>query len=600
MRLVRHIGLVIFFFVQFSSYGQKFDYKNEFELFIEAVSSGQSIDLTSNQKEKLRTYVRKEPEYFVSLFSKNLDIESINQIKVKNYLYSLLTIAHYNLGDLKKASFYNQKELESFKDYNYNLSDSLRAFSNKTILFYSLDQPTDALKSAVTLHERLVDFEFNADVVKLYKQLATIYSLLQFDQEAFDVLEFVIDKAKSSGKEEYLGEVYVTIAYYHLSQGKLDFAENYLIKSKEYIKTKPYLKRRILGGYAKLYQLKGEFEKANKYYKSAFNAFLEYPDVISMAWIIKDYIFFLREYPAYTDIIFLEKTFEYLKEHENVDLLEFEKNILEIDLGIRYLKRDFDIVYADLIIERDRIKTLLHEMKISFVQSNIDYHYQEKINTTTVKQLKLEKKNNANKIYFLYYLLGGLTIFLIILILFLTVYRKNQQNKSKLRVKENEVTREKLKRQKIQNQQLQAEKDNALAYAQRSAKQLDKHKGLLSRLESVIQEVKNSEDFNAGLRILQSFNNEFKEFLNGVFEEEIITNFKHTQKNKYETLKSKLGNDSSSEFLLAVLYVIGFNTKECSVSLGKSEKAIRSIRYRLRKLLDIDKETDLEKYLDSL
>lgn len=600
MNLLRQIVFILVLLVHFVSFGQRIVSEKDFNQFFETVLVAESIELSKEQKQELKTYVRKEPEHFISVLNDKNLLAKVKRTRVKNYLYSLLTIAHYNLGDLKKASYYNQQELEGFKDYNYNLVDSLRAFSNKIILFYSLDQPTDALKSAVTLHKRLINFEFNEDVVVLYRQLATIYSLLQFNNEAFDVLEFVIDKAKSKGKEAYLDEIYITIAYFHLSLDQSELAHSYLEKAEAYIKENPYLHRKVLAGYASLFNLKGDYEKSNFYYQSTIKAFKEYPDVISLARILKDYLFFLRDFSEFVDIEFLQGAFNYIKKYENVDLLEFEKNIIEIDLGIRYLKNEFNTAYADLVSKRDSVNALLHQMNISFVQSNIDFHYQDKINVATLEQLKLEKKNSTNKINFLYLLSISLGVLLVLLVLFLSVFRKNQKNKSKLREKEVEITREKLSKQELQNKQLKAEKENAMSYVQFTAKQISKQKGLLSRLEHVIQEVKKTKDYNESVRILQNFNNESKEFLNGVFEEEIISNFKISQKNKYETLKANLGNDTSSEFLLAVLYTIGFNTKECSVSLGKSEKAIRSLRYRLRKQLDLDTETDLKSYLDGL
>lgn len=62
----------------------------------------------------------------------------------------------------------------------------------------------------------------------------------------------------------------------------------------------------------------------------------------------------------------------------------------------------------------------------------------------------------------------------------------------------------------------------------------------------------------------------------------------------------KIGNENSYEFLLALLTLLDFNTKEISTSLNKSEKAVRSIRYRLRKLLELESEADLIEVLKSI
>lgn len=57
---------------------------------------------------------------------------------------------------------------------------------------------------------------------------------------------------------------------------------------------------------------------------------------------------------------------------------------------------------------------------------------------------------------------------------------------------------------------------------------------------------------------------------------------------------------SASDQLLCMLIYLGYNTDEVSVFLGISHPSVNSARYRLRRKLNLDKQTDLDMFIASL
>ncbi len=557
--------------------------------------------ISDAKKNELKEWVRKHPNEFITIITSDSTILSESSIEKQALLYNLLTVAYYNIGQVAKAAEFNQMELDTYPLFSYNLTDSLQAYSNKTILFYSLNEPYNAMEVAINLHERLSKFSLNDDIVVLYHQLATIYGLVQLEEESEEVLQYVIEKSTEKKiSPEHLAPIYLTMAYKKNREGDENQAFYFLDKVKGVLPFNQQLERRYLAGLAIAYQQKGDNQKAKDLYKRAFEAFVEYPDVISVARLFKDYMIFLRTSGLHINVDFIQDGLAYIKSFSNVDNQEYLLNCWKIELNLRYFLGKIDQSTVELSFKVDSLQGELNQKYLYFLKSNRDYHFQEQIHRISLDQLRLEKKNASNRLVLLYYISGLLLSSMIFLFLFLRNQKKLVQAKFKLQEKEAAIAKKEVERANQARQKVEMERNFEKQKAEQLSLQADKQKALLSRLDAVVQEVKKVKDLGEGIRILQSFNNEFKQFLNGVFEQEMLVDFKMNQSKKYNKLKEILGTDESSEFFLAVLFIQGFSTKEASLSLGKSEKAVRSMRYRLRKQLNIDTDTDLEQYLQSI
>ena len=67
----------------------------------------------------------------------------------------------------------------------------------------------------------------------------------------------------------------------------------------------------------------------------------------------------------------------------------------------------------------------------------------------------------------------------------------------------------------------------------------------------------------------------------------------------YRQLQSKLSQRNSIELLYCIMLILGYSSEEIARTLQRSEKAVKSLRYRIRKKLDLGEEEELLPYLQN-
>ena len=565
--------------------------------FIENLNANQKIELSNSEKADIKDYIRRNPKTAIRLIDQ-VKISKISS-RSKTFIYDLLTTANYNIGYIEKASLYNDSLLKNLNNYSYNLTDSLKAFSNKMILFYSLNQPVDALKSAVNLHKRIRSFEIDNSTLLLYQQLGVLYSLLEFNEESKEVLEIGIEEAEKQNLDRRLMQLQLVLAYQHNKDSNYDEALNLLKNVEKNIDIVPQLARRIYTGLASSYKAIGDTLKSSENYKKAIHEFFKYPDILTLSSVTAEYATFCYENPYFNNDNTLNEAYNYLKDFDYIDLPEFKVNLYTLELMKAIIENKIDAELQTLLFQRDKLKNQIQKTKNDFILENLDYHYKDEIHKETMAKLSAENKQARTKNKYLVIISIISSIFVVCISIIFFYYFKNQREKLKLKEDKLSLSQQKLINEQSLLNKLREEQEREKERHQRSLKQLEKHKAILNRLDHILSDLKEYKGDEL-VKELKGFKLDFGEYLSGLYQDEVIDNFKIFNEKKFETFKSVIGNEKSSEFLLAVLLIQGFNTKEISTSLGKSEKAVRSTRYRLRKLLEINKETDLINFLKQL
>lgn len=272
-----------------------------------------ALQIDQAEKRQIELFYRAKPGETLAIIksfrTKGLHIPA----EVNHYLLEIETISNYNLGNLNKAIQHNDTQLNNLQYFQFELADSLGILANRMILFYTTEQPINALSFGIQLEKKLSAIPLNEKTIRLHKLLATIYGLLGFEKDAFRVLESTIDKLKNEGLQEFLGDFYVVKAFELLKNGAYENVLQFATMAQEYINHQPFLNRRIYAALANYHWNTGDLKTANDYFIQAFEAYQEFPDVISASQVLSEYAKFMHENSAYQNASFLSDGLSYLK-----------------------------------------------------------------------------------------------------------------------------------------------------------------------------------------------------------------------------------------------------------------------------------------------
>ncbi|MCC5923164.1 MAG: hypothetical protein JJT77_05215 [Crocinitomicaceae bacterium] len=590
--------LLIQFFV--CAYGKS----NALEgLLDKIVQNPTALQIDQTEKRQIELFYRAKPEETLAIIksfrAKGLHIAP----EINHFLLEIETISNYNLGNLSSAIQFNDAQLLNLQYFNHELADSLGSIANRMILFYTLEQPSDALSFALVLERKLKLIEEENKSIRLHKLLAVIYALLRFDEDAMRILNETIKQYEHRKEHGDLNELFMVKAFELLKQQRHEEAIEFLNLMEKDLSHQPFLLRRIYAARAELALQQNKKHEADHFFRKSFQEYQNFPDVISASQVLSDYSKLMMSYNEFYDENFLNNGLKYLKQYKTCDHLHFLKNLHQIELVIlsKNITKDNNLDrFLFLHQEIDSLKNLINQNSQQFISQNLNYYYENEVQRISILELQRGKEKTEIQAK-LYITIAVFLLFCLLFVLFaFKQIRKNQSNKILLESQAKKIAEEQLAKKKIENEILAIEQNSMQERLRSNLEQIEKYKGVFARFDNILLEVKKAPDQSSVVRIVQLFHNEFKDYVGGIFENEIKKDFKKNSPKKYSALVDKIGNENSYEFLFALLTLLDFNTKEISTSLNKSEKAVRSIRYRLRKLLELDREADLIEVLKNI
>lgn len=550
--------------------------------------------------DSINSLVRQHPEKAIELIaplSKDTDRLTNEQL---NFVYEWLTIAHYNIANLNRAAEYNQMQLDNFAAYPFDLLDSLNSYSNKMILFYTLNRPTDALKSAVALEKRLSRFNFSTKLVRMYRQVTILYNLLGLTDESYALATETLEKIQDKNHQTYQSDFMLIISEHYLSFNQPDKAKDYLHQALSLTDEPGIERKRIYAFLANTSIHLNDIDSAFFYFEKSFNYYHRYPEILSMAGVLAQYSKLLMKFPDDNKINSLRRNLNYIKRFNDKDNLPLQRDLLTIELSISSMTESIDQEILQKIYKRDSIAEVLWNLDQRQAIQNLNAQFQSDLKDLSIKNLKEKNKQKELVLQYFYFALLFVGICLILSIVAVVFYRKNFKAQKQLSELEAQRMNEKMEIEKKEKQKIEEERNKMQINMQKSLTKIEKQNALFNRLDELIKQVRKSDTLSEAEKMLQNFNMELKEFNEGIFEDEVMNDFKAMYPDKHRKLLDLLLSENNSEFLYAALVLMKFSTREIAISLNKTEKAVRSIRYRLRKKLKIEEDVDLIKFLNEL
>lgn len=226
---------------------------------------------------------------------------------------------------------------------------------------------------------------------------------------------------------------------------------------------------------------------------------------------------------------------------------------------------------------------------------NVQLIYQE-------QQIQLKDKENEvlvekNKHFFYRVLIGMLSLFILILILFLYGKKRISLMRAKKELAENKFEIEKLAKEKA-NLELKYKNKDLTDFAIDISRKQEVLTEVKSKLNEILDNKTIELDLKKDLKTLIQYTNnnllvdeQLKEFQKNV--EEVNYKFLDTLQKKYPELTELDKN-------VCGLMRLGLSTKEIATMRNVSYKAVKMSRYRIRKKLNLEAETDLVEFLKGI
>ena len=188
-----------------------------------------------------------------------------------DYATALSSIAHFyrHVQDYTSAEKYCMQALAIYKDV---LGENCRGYINELehiALLSSLKHEHDkAITYLLEVFDRKKKIfgEENINTYQTIKDLAIEYAKAGDSSTAEIYIKTIVKYYKRTHNEDFLGSIFFNIGVAFHQANKLDIAERYYLESIKYSKGDEAYYYELLVGIGYLYNLKGDFDSAEKYY----------------------------------------------------------------------------------------------------------------------------------------------------------------------------------------------------------------------------------------------------------------------------------------------------------------------------------------------
>ncbi|MGB0175514.1 MAG: hypothetical protein ACPF9D_00010 [Owenweeksia sp.] len=510
----------------------------------------------------------------------------LDSAALRAYFYEAMTVAYYQaLGDLKGAHKMILKEIDALQEFSAPVDKLAPAYSRLMFILVDLNETEKAYETSLQLKEMLPGIEDSYVKSFSLRQLCAFYQRTRDLDDAAKTCTEAIQYNKSEDITYLMGGLYETLALVATS-GKAD-ADSILRLRRQAIRydliNGDSLDLRVVyRNMALTFESIGQPDSAEYYFRKTFEIYNRHPYFLGWVQDQTSYgsLLLNRGKPTLVKPI-LDTVESVVKQH-------LEKHLNSLISLAKLQSRYYAYTGAyDRFREADNradsLELLEQEEREVEVREEMMARYEADKKEAENQLLKARNKARSRDVWFLVILCS-----LLFLLSLLLIQRRGKDKKIHL--------------QKMQLSQMEA---NAIKI---------RMEGLRSDLEERVKQVMVQQAHNTELKELieelqattdslsvKKKASQMKRHINMRIEEdtliEIDDKMGQLYPRLYSYLKDNIGASRRNEILSTAMYFMGYETRDIATLLQRTEKAIRSMRYRVRKKLDL---TDTDDLLDFL
>ncbi len=448
----------------------------------------------------------------------------------------------------------------------------------------------DEFWNALILSEKIENTALEASI---YLEIGRIYSFYKRTKYAFKYLNASLDLTKKLIKSDQLAQEHIVKNYLAFTStyreiNNLEMAKKYLDSC--YLFSKGDLLKQTNLSYLK-------FEKAY-----VLNKEKKHQEASSLMEDIEPW--FLKNDPSYLVLVYsywgdikkddldIDSSHNFYKKALDISKkynghIDFSPLIYQKLSKLYVMKGDYKSAYENALMEKNLDAQFFDsrsENNSNILEIKDKYILERKNRAKHMQQQQFKELKQADKILTLQRVILLVTIALIVIIgLFCFTYLRSKHNVEKELIKRNK---------EFQIQEANALLDKKDKEITTSALQLVRKDEFLKKLEIQLKQMEGGIKSSEINKILKSVS-----FTSVDLWDEFKLRFSSINNKFYKNLSDNFPDLSKNEQRLCTLIKLNFNSKDISKLLGVSVQSVHTSRYRLRKKLNLSKDTSLEKFL---
>lgn len=509
-------------------------------------------------------------------------VSEMNDSLLLANVYSKFSVLFGNIyRDLNKSIEYNEKALNLFRKLPNMSRKYLQAISLQMLMSYDNQELDKAMEYALELQQLAERQEETLAKLYGYRQLCTFYIKVPDFERAYEFCRIGIKLNKKEERIDFLPVFYETMAIIKsVKEKNQDSAIYYRKKGISLPNIQEYELPVSYRNLAMDYRDLGIMDSAELYFNKSIKISKKYPwPIVTNSTFIEYAAFLLKDKKPEAASHILDSLIEnsLLGPTELASLYRV-KLIASLDLDdqggfhISLFKRD-----SILMDKYDQEKTLAREEMIA------KYELMEK----EAENLRLEKRNDLYRWYI---------ILAVILVSSLIAVGLLLRDKAKKKVELLKLEAEKeAKRLKFVKEKFEMQRQRLREIINQQMLEQNRNLELMEMVEELSSSAENKIVENKA-KIIQR---KLKSYSSKDGVEKLRVEARLVYPELYSFLENHPSKSNKIELTYCLMVVMGYSQEDVARALQRSEKAIKSLRYRIRKKMELSEDQSLKEYLTS-
>lgn len=577
----------------------------------------------------------------------NLALEIANECKLFSkdnpYVlaksYRVIGAGHLYLGKYRESEegYLKALDYDLLNKDTLNLIKDYRGIAIVNGEVRNFEKSSKNLKTALNLANKIKNFK---EVIIINESLGIFNFYQKKYLNAVTHYEMALSLSNELGDSSSLFSIYYNLAGVYAEIENEELALKYLLKSRELIskQNNKYVEGSIYSSIAGVYTKMKKNDLALLNYEKAIELYLDCSYTKGLAYISISLAIIYEEMGEINrSNTYAKEAFEYANSIEDNVVLslyhnliskisfsykEYDKSIINSDLALEYAIKSKDILrekealeslykvydelkipekaysfYKNYVVLKDSLEGLEMVAKIENLELKRSLELVQKegeIKTQKLKLIEEEDRLEKSQIYLTIAITGFLFLFTVVFFIFrISKVKKEKEitekNKTLIEVK-SKLTQLSLAKEKEKKTSLEKE-------VQLKNSRIKQLANSINQKNELLDEFSNEKIFNENNNLKKRFNKlidseEERSFFNQEIQQ-IDANFHIALKENYPHL-------TANDLKLCSMLKIGLSSKEMASLLSISSSSVDVARSRLRKKLDINKDEDLSKILNSI
>ncbi len=526
-----------------------------------------------------------------------LSIEKkINRYKpgFQAYLYETLLITTYQyLGDLSLSQFYLSKQIALQQELG-SIEPLIRSFSQLMYLQSDMDSSNKAIETSLKVINLLDSVEDKNLKAFIYRQLCGLYQHVGEPKRGLALCNTALKYMTKNDIQPYQGDVYESMALMKQTSGAL-IEEVIEIRKKgiefALMNKDTFNLRTMYRNLARNYVTLNQPDSAQRYFDYTFEIYTRHP--YFLGWIFDQIAYgrFLIAQNRWEEVPVLLDTLKVASQKVPENITS-KREIADLQMRYYAATENYNAFETQLAIKDSLNKSIHEQSKITAREEMIaKYETQKK----EAENQLLKAENQTRK----YGILAFASISAMLGILVVLIIQRRRKDKKLYNQKQKVLSLE-IQNALNQKKLIEVKSQTIKSDLDERIKQVMEQQIINADLLEIIEELRAGDESPLVKKKTAQMKTKLKEQLTLKVYEEIYDKIEELHPELLSFLRTQIGDDKEHEIATPVMYYLGYETGDIAKVLQRTEKAVRSIRYRVRKKLELSETEDLVEYLKGL